>query len=200
MAGSKAVYSKWVGNTLTFFTAAGLEIFSIDGPNRTLSVPAGSSVSGAGAVSGVPADGVTLASTTDMHVKDGGVGAAKLAVMAAGDLTPGAMVAYVFDVADHATQNVDEVLALGINVTDVVVIANSTNGSNANTVRLANGAGTNYITDAISTNGKSAGDVVAAASISPTYWAITAGSTLRIVQTRAGGAHAFRVIVKGFLS
>jgi len=31
MAGSKAVYSKWVGSALIYYTAAGVEIFRIDG-------------------------------------------------------------------------------------------------------------------------------------------------------------------------
>jgi hypothetical protein len=46
MAGSKALYAKWVGNALVYYTAAGLEIFRIDGSLRALSVPAASAILG----------------------------------------------------------------------------------------------------------------------------------------------------------
>ncbi len=46
MAGSKAVYAKWVGTALIYYTAAGLEIFRVDGALRALSVPAASALFG----------------------------------------------------------------------------------------------------------------------------------------------------------
>jgi hypothetical protein len=46
MAGSKAVYSRWSGNALVYYTAAGLEIFRIDGTLRSLSVPSGAALIG----------------------------------------------------------------------------------------------------------------------------------------------------------
>ena len=46
MAGSKGVYAKWVGTALVYYTAAGLEIFRIDGTLRGLSLPAGSALIG----------------------------------------------------------------------------------------------------------------------------------------------------------
>lgn len=119
--------------------------------------------------------------------------------MAEGDLVAGPEVILEFDVADHATQNVDKVITNAMVVTDAWVIANSTNGANANTVQLDNGVAGAHITDAMSTNGKVAGNVVRAASIFPANWSLAAGATLRIIQTKAGGTHAFKVVVTGYL-
>lgn len=46
MAGSKGVYAKWVGTALVYYTAAGLEIFRIDGTLRSISMPSGASLIG----------------------------------------------------------------------------------------------------------------------------------------------------------
>ncbi len=46
MAGSKGVYAKWVGTALVYYTAAGLEIFRVDGTLRALSVPAAAALLG----------------------------------------------------------------------------------------------------------------------------------------------------------
>lgn len=82
--GKGGVKFKAVGNLLHVYDKNGAIIATFDGDNRTVSVPTGSTVSGAGAVSGVPADDSTLESTTDMHIKDAGVTAAKLATALAG--------------------------------------------------------------------------------------------------------------------
>lgn len=42
MAGSKAVYSRWVGNALVYYTTGGTEIFRIDGLAAALIAKAGS--------------------------------------------------------------------------------------------------------------------------------------------------------------
>ncbi len=46
MAGSKGIYAKWSGTSLVYYTAAGVEIFRINGTLRGLIVPAGSAVFG----------------------------------------------------------------------------------------------------------------------------------------------------------
>jgi hypothetical protein len=52
MAGSKGVYSKWSGTSLVFYTAAGLEIYRIDGTNRKVTVAAGAAFDASGGVVG----------------------------------------------------------------------------------------------------------------------------------------------------
>lgn len=152
-------------------------------------------------VDALAVDEVTLTQGTEsIGIKNEGVDTPQIAEYAINALTPGVEVTYVFDVADHATQNVDFVLARSITVTSVAVISHGTNGSNANTWQLDNGTGGNHITDAISTNGKSEGGLVAAATIDQTYSTLADGATLRVVQTRAGGVNAARVVVKGFLA
>ncbi len=193
------------GTLMEFFEdSTGQVLLQLDGDLAEVLIPTGAALAGgAGSVTVAAPDGVTLdtgGAGSTLQEKLGGTDATRLAPMAADDLTPGAAVMYVFDVADHATQNVDEVLALGIDVTDVRVISKGTNGSNANTVQVDNGTGGNHISDAISMNGKSAGALVDAASLDPTHYSMIAGATLRIVQTRAGGVAAFRLIVKGFLN
>ncbi len=97
-------------------------------------------------------------------------------------------------VPNAATGNVDTELEQDLKVIDAYLVVTGTNGSNANTIQLRNGT-TNALTDAMSTNGKSANDIVRADELVPARQAFEAGDTLRIVRTRAGGENSCVVYV-----
>jgi len=97
-------------------------------------------------------------------------------------------------VPNAATGNVDTELEQDLKVIDAYLVVTGTNGANANSIQLRNGT-TNALTDAMSTNGKSANDIVRAAELVPARQAFEAGDKLRIVRTRAGGENSCVVYV-----
>lgn len=193
--------------TMEFYDdETGQVLLHFDATAATVTVPAGASLTGSGVVVAAP-DGVTLDTSgagSSLEVKAAGVAASRLAptvaATASGAVVPGSQVSIIVDVADHATQNIDLVPSLGIDVTDVRVISKGTNGVNANTFQLDNGTGGNHITAALAMSGKVAGDVVDAVTLDPTHYSVIAGATLRLIQTRAGGVATARIIVKGVLN
>lgn len=196
-------------HTMEFYDdETGQVLMAFDGTAETVTVPAGATlVGGAGSIVVSAPDGITLDTSgagSSLEVKAAGVAASRLAptvhATANGAVVPGSPVVIIADLADHATQNVDLVPSLGIDVTDVRVISTGTNGANANTFQVDNGTGGNHITAALAMSGKVAGDVVDAVTLDPTHYSVIAGATLRIVQTRAGGVAAARIIIKGFLN
>lgn len=98
------------------------------------------------------------------------------------------------DVPD-ATPNTDIVMPFKGEVVNVKAKKTLVNaGANANSIQLKTAGGAAAISDAISTNGKNRGDLVAAANIDDTgNQNFNAGATLRLVQVKAGGDAAVRV-------
>lgn len=118
----------------------------------------------------------------------------------AGDLVPGAAMTLKLDVADGATADVDTaVLPFGIEIDEIMVRAGGANGANANTIQLKT-TGNVAISDAVSMNGKVAGDLIRAANIALATAAVNAGSALRVTRTRAGGVASARVLIYCTLS
>lgn len=144
---------------------------------------------------------VGLTGTMSGTVAAGQIGAdavtgAKLGNLAEGDLQFGPAALLVFDIPDGATGNVDFVNTEKFAVVDAFVINNGASGANANTIQVDNGTGGTHITDAISINNKVAGDIVRAANL--INRTINAGSTIRVVRTRAGGVAAAKVVLLGY--
>lgn len=114
---------------------------------------------------------------------------------AAGDLVPGVSMKLKIDIADGATADVDTaVLPFGIEIDDVLSESAGANGANANTMQLKTTGGV-AITDAISMNGKAAGDIARASNIAAATRQVNAGSALRVTRTRAGGVAAARIVI-----
>lgn len=113
---------------------------------------------------------------------------------AAGDLVPGVAVTLKLDIPDGATADVDTaVLPFGLEIDECMVVAGGANGANANTIQIKTTGGV-AISDAISMNGKVAGDVIRAANIAPATRAVNAGSAIRVTRTRVAGVASARVI------
>ncbi len=91
----------------------------------------------------------------------------------------------IVKIPDAATGNVDTEVKQDMKVIDAFVVAEGTNGSNANTIQVKNG--TTALTDAMSLNSKSANDIVRATEIDLDETEFEAGDNLRITRTRAGG-------------
>lgn len=114
--------------------------------------------------------------------------------MANGDLLPGCQTALIFDVADHATQNIDQVIPVACTIIGAQVIKTSAPATAvANTVQVDNGVAGNHVTDAMSINNFAVGQVVRHASMFPAAVDFAVGATMRIIQTKAGGDAAFRI-------
>lgn len=120
-----------------------------------------------------------------------------LAPYANGDLNGFVAVELEIDVADHATQNIDLVIPYKMDVRDFSIVAGGANGANANTVQLNNVTAAANITDALSMNGKGAGDVVRMANLQNR--SIAAGGTLRIIQTKIGGVASFTARISAII-
>jgi hypothetical protein len=113
------------------------------------------------------------------------LGTANLAIDA---LSPGVLKALTFAVADGVTANVDFVLAQKVRIVSAAFHKNTAAGGSGDTIRLANGATTNYICGAIA-NEVAANTVTAASTIVSTYSTIDAGGTLRIIRTKASAGN-----------
>lgn len=119
---------------------------------------------------------------------------------AVGDLVPGMPVVLKLDVPDGATADVDTaVLPFGIEIDDVLSTSLGANGANANTMQVQT-TGAVAISDAISMNGKAAGDMSRAASIAPATRVVNAGSAIRVRRVRVGGVATARIRIIGTLS
>lgn len=104
-------------------------------------------------------------------------------------------VVHRIDVADAATGDIDVTLTHKTRITDITVVKTGNAGGAANTITVKNTA--DAISDAISINVND--KVVArAGTIDDAYHEITAGGTLRITRTKAGGNAACIVYVHGF--
>lgn len=114
---------------------------------------------------------------------------------AAGDIVPGMPVVLKLDIPDGATANVDTAaLPFGIEIDDVMCTAAGANGANANTMQLQTGAAA-VISDAMSLNGKVAGDIVRGVNIAAGTRQINAGSVLRVRRVKVAGDCSCRVRV-----
>ena len=108
-------------------------------------------------------------------------------VVATGDAIGGIPNIHMIVVPTGTTGNVDTTITNTELVTDVWFVKDAVGAAgDANTIQLANGATTNYITNAISTNGTSAGAMVRAGVIVNAYNKLAAGAVLRIIRTNAG--------------
>jgi hypothetical protein len=103
-------------------------------------------------------------------------------------LSPGVMKVLEFAVADGATGNVDFVIGPKVQIIKIEFHKNTAAGGASDTIRLANGATTNYICGAIA-NEVAANTITAASTIVTTYSTINAGATLRIIRTKASAAN-----------
>lgn len=110
-----------------------------------------------------------------------------------GDLNGCTEIGYEIDFVDAAGGNYDFVIPDKIAIRNVRVLNTGVNGANANSVQLKTAGGAAAITDAMSTNGKVAGDVVSMANLQNRE--IAAGATVRVVTVRAGGALAFTLLI-----
>lgn len=105
-----------------------------------------------------------------------------------GDLNPGNRYTLILDLPDHATQNLDYVLPIGVTVIGSRIAKTSVDaGANANTVQVQTAAGAANVTDAISMNGKVVGDVVGGLALFVANAVFATGATLRVRQVKAGG-------------
>lgn len=119
---------------------------------------------------------------------------------AAGDLVPGMPVVLKLDIPDGATADVDSAaLPFGVEIDDVLATSLGANGANANTMQVQTTGGV-AISDAISMNGKAAGDMARAASIAVATRTVNAGSGIRVRRVRAGGVASARIRIVGTLS
>ena len=109
---------------------------------------------------------------------------AKVANVANANVIGGVPVVFRADLAD-ASGDVDIVSTHKVRILDAVVRARGTNGANANTVQIFNGA--NALSDAMALQNKSSGDLIRAASLVVAQQDIAAGGTLKITSTKAGG-------------
>ena len=75
--------------------------------------------------------------------------------------------------------NVDVSVPVDCEVTDVRVVKLALTGGASDTVRIINGTGSDYITDAMSLNTVTAGGIVRPASLDQSHTALSAGDTLR---------------------
>jgi hypothetical protein len=89
-------------------------------------------------------------------------------------------------IPDGATGNTDVVVGPSEEITDVVVRKLGGAGGAGDTIQVQTGAGV-AITDAMSLNGKNAGDLVRPASVSAASSVIPAAGTIRIHRVKAAG-------------
>lgn len=112
------------------------------------------------------------------------VNGARVANVANANVIGGVPIIFRVDLPD-AAGDVDVVSTHKVRIIDAKVVARGTNGSNANTVQVKNGA--TAITDAMSLNSKVAGDIVRAASLAFAAHEVAGSGTIRLTTAKAGG-------------
>lgn len=186
------VRSVWNARNLDWLDKAKNVIFKIDGQNRKVTVPSGSNFDFSAATTTITLAAGTVSAAS---VASNSLVGTQVGSTADANVIGGIPVLHRIDVADAATGNVDVTLTHKTRIVDVWIVNNGASGANANTIQVLSGA--NAITDAMSINGKVAGDVVRCAKLDPTYHEIAAAGTLRVTRTRAGGVAAAIVYVLG---
>lgn len=97
-------------------------------------------------------------------------------------------------IADGATANIDFTgLPYKVRVREVRVVKTSGAGGASDTIRVANGATTNWITDAMSINVADQ-TVVRAGTIDDAFYDLAAGATIRVVRTKSSAANVACVV------
>lgn len=97
-------------------------------------------------------------------------------------------------VADGVTGNVDVVVANKTEILSVQFNKNASAGGASDTIQLANGATTNYITNALDIN-VAANTTVRNTTILSANSTLSAGATLRVIRTKAAAANVGGTVV-----
>jgi hypothetical protein len=112
----------------------------------------------------------------------------------AADTVVGIPVVLTIAVADGATGNVDVVVPNKTEILSVTFNKNTAAGGASDTIQAANGATTNYITNALDIN-VAANIVVRNSTLLSANAVLTAGATLRVIRTKASAANVGGTVV-----
>lgn len=135
--------------------------------------------------------------SSGVYVNIGSVNGTSVASLAAavqalpGNVTngsPGMLVVIPIAVADGVTGNVDTVVAAKTEIIAINFLKNASAGGAGDTLQAANGATTDYITDAMSLN-VAANVTVRNSTILSANSTLAAGATLRLIRTKASAAN-----------
>jgi hypothetical protein len=118
--------------------------------------------------------------------------ATDVGVSSANSAVPGIPLVHRITIPDAATGSVDVVVTHKIRVLDAWIVKTEGNGASGNSYQIKNG--NDAISDAIDGNVNDTA-IARAATINDATYGISAGGTLRVTRTRAGGNAAAIVCV-----
>lgn len=139
---------------------------------------------------------INAEAVTQAKIADNAINLAKVATytmdgsiaknVGAADANSGLALIYRVDLPGGASGGIDLAIGPKTRVVDAWCVLQGA-GTTSDTVRLINGTGSNYITNAMDISGSDQ-SIVRASTIDDAYWDVAAAGTLRVFETDGGGS------------